>query len=735
MRARNAFARLERSSNARLVVGITALVAAGATGAMAQTPSTQLPPVVVQGDQAKAPAKKRAAPAQKGLAEPKAPPVSGEPKEAAQQMAPYEVPEAVSTATKGDLDKFGQINTGDVLRGMPGTYTRESPNNSGIAVNIRGLEGSGRVNMMIDGVRQNFRFTTHEAQGLLYVDPSLLAGIDIARGGLSTVGGAGALAGSANFRTLGIDDMIMPGKTSGVISTLSWGSNGQGFTEMLGAATRVDGTAFGGAISHREPGNYKNGDGVTIPYSDQNITSGLVKAELGKNEYNRLTLGGVFYTNDFFAQAVNQNIDSRVLTAKYRYTSLYNSMIDFRFNLSSSDVDMVYGNAIAPAGNSGAGRYYSDKGRGGDISNISRFSFGALKVKAEYGAEYFHDDVTGGNSRNPVAGAGVNGSGESSIGGVFSKTTWSHGIFDLITAARYDRYTIDGTFVAVAGNPLGLPVGTNTVNQDEGRLNPRITLAAQITPWLQPFVTYNEAFRAPTVQETMLGGSHPGGGAMFSPNPFLRPEVLKGWELGTNIKSDGLFTRNDSFRAKINYFNNNIDDYITGVFGAGGRAFFANVAGTSNLQGVELQTSYDMGVAFSGANYTYTHSELPSQINGLGAQSYLPRNVLVLTGGLRFLEQRLTIGGRANFTSEGFIGTPNIVTPGVTTAAGYAVYDLFSTYKINENFTVGANVNNIFDKSYTPNLSSPPTVTCPPPTTLCNTGIGRTVVFTLKTQF
>ena len=53
---------------------------------------------------------------------------------------------------------------------MPGTYTRESISNPGVGVNIRGLEGSGRVNMMIDGVRQNFRFTGHEAQGFVYVD-------------------------------------------------------------------------------------------------------------------------------------------------------------------------------------------------------------------------------------------------------------------------------------------------------------------------------------------------------------------------------------------------------------------------------------------------------------------------------------------------------------------------------------------------------------------------------------
>ena len=120
-------------------------------------------------------------------------------KEKAHKDAVYNTPAAVSTATRTDVETFGQLDTGDVLRSMPGTSTTGNPQNPGVAVNIRGFEGSGRVNMMIDGVRQNFRFTAHEAKGFAYVDPALLAGVDIMRGAISTAGGAGALAGAANL--------------------------------------------------------------------------------------------------------------------------------------------------------------------------------------------------------------------------------------------------------------------------------------------------------------------------------------------------------------------------------------------------------------------------------------------------------------------------------------------------------------------------------------------------------
>ena len=178
---------------------------------------TTLPPVTVESKALKVPKKSATKSAPQSV--PQAPAAVPAPqaqttevRDKARSEAVYSTPASVSTAGKGELDTFGQIDTSDVLRSMPGTFTRESPQNPGMAVNIRGLEGSGRVNMMIDGVRQNFRFTGHEAQGFAYVDPVLLAGVDIARGAVSTVGGAGALVGVANLRTLDVDDISNRGQ-------------------------------------------------------------------------------------------------------------------------------------------------------------------------------------------------------------------------------------------------------------------------------------------------------------------------------------------------------------------------------------------------------------------------------------------------------------------------------------------------------------------------------------------
>src|SRR5262249_4231120 len=205
-----------------------------------QSGETKLPAITVEGGNG---SKKKApsTPAPKQAAKPAPAPAPAPASSAAvaPTEAQYQTPAAVTAVGQGEIQTFGQGGSVEnVLRSIPGVSTVDSPNNPGIAINIRGFEGSGRVNMMIDGVRQNFRFTGHEGQGFVYVDPLLLAGIDIQRGAVSTTGGAGALAGAANLRTLDVDDILKPGSDYGALTSLTWGSNGVGFSEMGSGAIR-----------------------------------------------------------------------------------------------------------------------------------------------------------------------------------------------------------------------------------------------------------------------------------------------------------------------------------------------------------------------------------------------------------------------------------------------------------------------------------------------------------------
>lgn len=725
-----------------LLLSISAVAAAAATEAFAQ--ETQLPPLTVEG--AKTATKKKAA-AKKA---PSAAPAVVQQQPAPQQqfdnspladpetvqasLVPYTVPAGVSVVGAGEIDTFGQTRIDNVLRAQPGTFTRESANNPGVSVNIRGFEGMGRVNMMIDGVRQNFRFLGHESSGFAYVDPMLLAGIDIQRGAVSTAGGAGALAGTANMRTLGVEDIIKSGQSSGVISAVTWGSNGVGWSEMIGAGMRTESVGVAAAISKRNQDNYKNGSGETVPFTDQDLISGLVKGYGYFSPEARLDVGGVFYDNDFSANSYFQNLRSSIVTSRFRYAPVDNQLVNLSAGVQFSNVEMTYLKGLNSFA-SAVGRKVEDKGAGFDIANTSRFYWGGgIRVVSTYGVEYFHDDVR-------VSNGGVNPSGENDIGGLFSETTLSKGIFDLIVGLRYDFYGVEGTGSVVrGGGPM--PIGPYSVDESDGRIDPKLTLAAKPLDWLQVYGTYSETMRAPTATEMFVGGNHPGGGsATYIANPFLKAEVSKGFEFGANVLQRNVVTHGDTFGFKAAYFDMDIENYIltctapAAAPAAGSVFFFCNAPGTSNVKGVELQGNYDAGFIFASMAYTYLNNTLPAQQPGNGASQYMPDHNLVLTGGLRFLDQDLEVGARGYIVSSA--EDPSAASG---RRAGYELLDLFANYRLWEGVTLNGTVTNVFDTTYTPVLGTAPSSSCVSFTPgVCpaspESGRGRTFILSARAQF
>ena len=116
-----------------------------------------------------------------------------------------------------------------------------------------------------------------------------------------------------------------------------------------------------------------------------------------------------------------------------------------------------------------------------------------------------------------------------------------------------------------------------TVSTGGDRFSPKITVGVTPVAGFTPYVSYAEGYRAPSITETLIAGepchrrrsdrcssvrTAPPDLFCFLPNPGLRPEVGKNKEAGVNLKYDGIFTADDSFRGKFNVFRNDVDDYI-----------------------------------------------------------------------------------------------------------------------------------------------------------------------------
>ncbi|MCK9097103.1 TonB-dependent receptor [Haemophilus influenzae] len=191
--------------------------------------------------------------------------------------------EAKAKSTRENV--FKETQTIDqVIRSIPGAFTQQDKGSGVVSVNIRGENGLGRVNTMVDGVTQTFYSTALDSgqsggssQFGAAIDPNFIAGVDVNKSNFSGSSGINALAGSANFRTLGVNDVITDDKPFGIILKGMTGSNATKSNFMTTAAGRkwLDNGGYVGVVygySQREVSqDYRIGGGERLSSLGQDI--------------------------------------------------------------------------------------------------------------------------------------------------------------------------------------------------------------------------------------------------------------------------------------------------------------------------------------------------------------------------------------------------------------------------------------------------------------------------------
>lgn len=128
----------------------------------------------------------------------------------------YDELHSVSEISREQLDNRPARHAADILEQTPGVYSSVSQQDPALSVNIRGIQDYGRVNMNIDGMRQNFMKSGHgQRHGVMYIDPEILSSVVIEKGATSGMGGAGVIGGVATFNTVNASDFLEPGKELG----------------------------------------------------------------------------------------------------------------------------------------------------------------------------------------------------------------------------------------------------------------------------------------------------------------------------------------------------------------------------------------------------------------------------------------------------------------------------------------------------------------------------------------
>lgn len=620
----------------------------------------------------------------------------------------------VSVVTREEFERAQPSNISEIFETVPGTTTQRDNTDPGTAVNIRGLQDFGRVNVVIDGARQNFQRSGHAANGVFYIEPDLVGGVDIIRGPIANIYGSGAIGGVVAMRTVGVDDLLDPGERAGARLTNRYGTNGNEKVSTFQAGARV-GEAFDifAAGTFRDRDDYRDGNGDVVPFTGQEAQSGLFKLRARPMEGHELEVSGLLYRGEFVNRlepgddAVRRDSDiaNDTYTAKYRFQSPDNPLIDLHASayLNRVTLDQVDLDGARP----GARRTFDIETTGIDVYNSSLFAIGPVATTLTYGFDYFRDAV----DTEDLLGTGelFTPSGERSVLGTFAQAKFEYDTWlEVIGALRYDAYELKG----------------QGVDNDGSRLSPKVTVGVTPVEGIQFYGSYAEGYRAPAITETLVAGLHPPPAAFeLLPNPDLDPEIGRTIEAGVNLRYDDILMPGDAFRAKAGIFRNDIRDFIGQqtidrpdvanpcLFGQtifGNFICFAELPfdalqyvniSQARIEGVEMEGMYDWGWGFAGLSGHILRGKDRDTGDPLVT---IPPDRLVTTLGFRAFDRRVTFGARHFAVAAQERTTPGLETP------SYDLVNLFAGWEPNDNVSLAISLENIFDRQYTQYLDSLP---------------------------
>jgi hemoglobin/transferrin/lactoferrin receptor protein len=593
----------------------------------------------------------------------------------------------VSVATRKDLEQHGSSSVSDILAPMPGVSTEENADDPATAINIRGLQDFGRVAVTIDGARQNFQRSGHNADGMFYFEPEMMKQVTVTRGPVANVYGSGAIGGVVSFETIDALSFLREDENFAGQEKVRYSLNGDGIMSSTILAGRLG--EYGGILGnfvYRDIGDYTDGGGDEIHNSGREIVAGLVKGTLTPSDGHLLNVSYLINADEFESgpstgTRYDNDVQAETLAAKYEWDGGGNPL----FNLTAGAYwTETYQEQIRLTGSLpllGSTRTFDIETIGTDVFNTSRFSTGSIGHTLTLGADVFEDQV---EVTDPASTADLfTPAGTRTAGGAFIQdklalTSW----LDVEGALRFDAYKLEGGTASSSGE----------------RLSPKATVA--IKPFNDTALSgitfyglYAEGYRAPAITETLISGIHPPPATFdFLPNPDLVPEVAHNFEVGINGAFADVFTADDTLSFRAGAYHNEVSDYIGGVFDPIANEFqYQNIAEV-RLWGVEFEAAYDAGWVFAGLSASHGRGDDTTADVPLAT---IPADKVVSTLGFRFLDEKATVGARWFAVAD-----QHRVPAGSPTSESYDLVNLFASYAANEYLSFGVNADNIFDEEY-----------------------------------
>ncbi|MBO2702106.1 TonB-dependent hemoglobin/transferrin/lactoferrin family receptor [Shewanella algae] len=541
----------------------------------------------------------------------------------------------------------------EVLKTEANINIANGPRASAQQVEIRGLSGQ-RVLQTIDGARQN---TSAGHRGTFFMDPELLSSVEVVRGPASSLWGSGAIGGVVSQNTKSAREMLDEGQSFGGYLKQGYETNGQ--------RSKSSGAIYGakGSIDWLLNGSYSDGDNIkagndnTLENSASRSRSGLAKFGWQLDEAQRLQLSGRI---NEISEAVPSNPATDVsnsvplvrreskdsnLTLDYSLATSSNALLDLdaKFYWNKTDYDE---NRLTK------GQFDTTEYETLGFSIANRSQWQGLKLT--YGLDGYRDQIetfrddSGQSGQRPG-----NIDGESRVWGAFVAANIALGEnWSLDPALRYDSFENES-------NNLGH-------SSDDDALSPSLALVWKTAPWLTLSARYDEAFRAPSVEEMYSSGTHycippipnflPNGLCnTFEVNENLKAEKAKNKELKADMRFAEL-AGNDELALSLSVFRNDVDDFIEqrvtnplhGIPGLEQNTRWDNVD-KARLTGFELTGKYRINQTRLSLSYGQTEGK--DRHDG-GYLANIPANKLVLDLSQGIMAGDMKLGTRVSYNAS-----------------------------------------------------------------------------------
>lgn len=283
------------------------------------------------------------------------------------------------------------------------------------------------------------------------------------------------------------------------------------------------------------------------------------------------------------------------------------------------------------------------------------------------------------------------------LSGAFIQSEIETGDFSITPGVRFDYYRIAPSAYSGSTGTRQEHAFKSVKTSDGSAFTPRLGVVWSLHPLFAPYAQYAQGFRAPTPDQVNNGFRNLASGYTSIGNPSLQPEHSDSIEIGVR-------GHHQTFSYSLSAFDNHYKNFISQqIVGGAGRPSnptvyqYVNLT-SANIQGVVARADWrfeknwrlETGFAYMKGDSTIRGRKQP-------LDSIQPLKVLL---GLRYDEA--TWGVRTDWVWNAAKNPSQIATslPAQFATPSYGTLDLGLYWKPAPNFTLNANINNVFDTQY-----------------------------------